>query len=76
MNAITFTDKNGKYFWYLITTEIAPPEALKTFDIFTEIRKPAICKIELKNDLPKEVLYKVVISGSNLSGEPDFYIEP
>lgn len=76
MNAITFTDKNGKYFWYLITTDVDPPESLKTFDIFTEIRKPTLCKIDIKNDQPREILYKVIINGSNLSGDSDFYIEP
>ena len=50
MNAITFTDKEGKYFWYLITVDVEAPESVKTFDIFTEIRKPTVCKIDIKND--------------------------
>lgn len=75
MNAVTFTDKEGKYFWYLITTDVDPPEAHRSYDIFTEIRKPTVCKIELKNEYAKEIMYKVVINGANLSGEPDFYLE-
>lgn len=60
----------------MISTEVEPPESLKTYDIFTEIRKPTLCKIEIQNNNKKEVLYKVIINGSNLSGESDFYLEP
>lgn len=45
MNAITFTDKNGKYFWYLITLEIDSPLPDGILDIYTEIRKPIVYKI-------------------------------
>lgn len=63
MNAITFTDKDGKYFWYLITVDVEAPESVKTFDIFTEIRKPTVCKIDIKNEQNKEIMYKVIING-------------
>ena len=69
LNAITFTDKEGRYFWYLITSEIEPPEAISTFDIFTEIRKPSVCPIEINNNTDSEIHYKVLIHGSNLTGE-------
>lgn len=47
MNALTFTDSSGKYFWYLITLEIDSPKPDGTLEIFTEIRKPKIHEIKL-----------------------------
>ena len=50
MHALTFTDDEGKYFWYLLTLEIDSPLPDANIDIFTEIRKPVISKILIKNE--------------------------
>ena len=75
MNAITFKDEAGKYFWYLITLTIDPPECADTFDIFTEIRKPIVCKIEVPNNTDKDLDFQVVFHGSGLNGEKIHYVE-
>lgn len=70
LNAITFTDDRGRYFWYLVTLKVDPPQAFKELSFQTEIRKPIVCKIDLENTSQREVTYQVVYQGEHLSGNP------
>lgn len=69
MYSLTFTDDNGKYFWYLITAHVDSPEPMKIFSVTTEIRKPTVCKIEINNSTDKIICYKTMLVGEFLTGD-------
>ena len=74
IHSLTFYNEDKEYFWYLITIIIDPPEAVKKFKINTEVRKPALCKINIPNNTNKTLIYKVLINGDYLSGDPTIEI--
>ena len=76
LNALTFTDERGRYFWYLITTKVEPPESFKELTFTTEIRKPIACKMEIDNPSDKEITYNVLFQGEQISGNSSLIVPP
>jgi hypothetical protein len=74
--SVTFTDDNGRYFWYLLTVHVDSPEPSRTLSVATEIRKPAVCKVELDNPSSKTLHYKTIIIGEFLTGDGHFELAP
>jgi hypothetical protein len=67
--SITFTDEDGKYFWYTVFMNTEAPKSSQTVELATTIRSATIFSVTLNNPLPQPVVYEVMINGDGLQGE-------
>jgi len=67
--SITFTAEDGRYLWYTIELDTAPPPAEKKLDICAPLRKVVAVEIPISNPAANDLEFNVFIRGDGLLGD-------
>jgi len=67
--SITFTAPDGRFIWYTIELDSAPPPPEKVLEITASLRKVVAVEIPISNPAGNELVFTVFIRGEGLVGD-------
>ena len=74
--SITFTSDEGHYQWYTIGVKAESSKSERTIDLNSYVRKAVSYDIELSNPTTDDVVFRVILEGKGVMGEPSFHLGP
>lgn len=67
--SITFSAPDGRYLWYTVQMQVAPPPCERTLQISSPLRKVCAVEIPISNPASAELEFSVIITGEGLLGD-------
>jgi len=67
--SITFTAPDGRFLWYTVELESAPPPSEKVLEISAPLRKVVAVEIPISNPAANDLEFAVLIQGEGLLGD-------